>query len=111
MEKVLNLENSQENIKKSEVLDMLRMNGFEHAETRAMVMKWTEQQEVLVTKENTRRASILFTIERTDLYLAGGDKDGALECLEDARAQAHYENDGELYLQIMKKMDEVEEQG
>jgi len=90
---------------------MLRENGFEHPETRDLVIKWTEQQEALVTKENTSRASIVFNIERADLYLAVGDKEGALECLEDARMQSYQENESELYKQIMKKMDEIEERG
>ncbi|MDP3947360.1 MAG: hypothetical protein Q8Q41_01560 [bacterium] len=102
-----NPENSQEKIEKEKVLEMLRANGFEHLETRDLVIKWTEQQEALVAKENTGRAAIVFNIERSDLYLAVGDKDGAIKCLEDARAQAHQENEGELYDQIMKKMDEI----
>jgi len=108
MENFPSPENSQEKIEKEKVLEMLRANGFEHPETREMVIKWTEQQETLATKENTGRATIIFNIERSDLYLAVGDKEGALECLEDARTQAHQENETELYDQIMKKMDEIE---
>lgn len=101
-------ENNQEKIEKGKVLEMLRANGFEHPETREMVIKWTEQQEALVEKENTSRAGILFNIDRADLYVAVGDTNGALECLEDARMQAHQENEEEIYNQIMKKMDAIE---
>ena len=95
-------------LEKKTVLEQLQANGLDHAETNEMVMKWTEQQEALVKKENTSKAAIVFNIERSDLYLAAGDKEGALECLEDARMQAHQENEEELYDQIMRKMDEIE---
>lgn len=108
METFTNPENSQEKIEKGKVLELLRVNGYEHPETKEAVIRWTEQQEALVTKENTCRARIAFEIERSDLYIAIGDTEGALECLEDARVQAHHENEPELYSQIMKKMDEVE---
>jgi hypothetical protein len=98
----------QEKIEKGKILEMLKANGSEHPETKALVIKWTEQQEALVNKENTNRAAIIFNIERSDLYIAAGDIAGALECLEDARLQAHQENETELYDQIMKKMDEME---
>ena len=107
MEDFPTLQNNQEKIEKAKVLELLRVNGYEHPETKEAVTKWTEQQEAIVTKENTGHARIAFEIERADLYLATGDTDGALECLEDARVQAHYENEDELYDQIMKKMDEV----
>jgi len=90
---------------------MLRANGLEHPETKNLMLKWTKQQEMLVVKENVSRAIIIFNIERSDLYLAIGDKDEALDCLEDARLQAHQENETELYSQIMKKMDGIEGQG
>lgn len=109
MENFVKPENSQEKIEKGKVLEMLRVNGFEHPETRDMVMRWTEQQEASVENENTSRAGIVFNIERADLYLAVGDIDGALENLEDARTQALQENDAELYEQIMKKMGEIDE--
>lgn len=108
METFTNPENSQEKIEKGKVLELLRVNGYEHPETKEAVIRWTEQQEALVTKENTSHARITFEIERADLYIAAGDIDGALDCLEDARVQVHYENETELYDLIMKKMDEVE---
>lgn len=109
MENVSSKEN-QEKIGKQRVLEMLQTSGFEHPETRDLVIKWTEQQEALVAKENTSRAAIIFEIERSDLYLAVGDKDGALECLGHARLLANQENEPELYDQIMKRMDEIEGQ-
>ena len=97
-------ENDQEKIKKEKVLEMLRTNGPDHPETRELVMRWTVQREIEVRKENTSRATIIFNIERSDLYIAGGDKNGAIECLEDALTQAVHENEKGLEKQIMKKL-------
>lgn len=108
METFSKSENKQERIEKEKVLEMLRANGFEHPETKDMVLAWTEQQETLVSKENTASARISFEIERSDLYVAIGDMDGALECLEDARMLASQEGEMELYHQIMNKMGEVD---
>jgi hypothetical protein len=95
------------NIEKGKVLEMLRTNGFDHPETRELVIKWTEQQEALVV---TSRDAIVLNIERTDLYLAAGDKDGAIECLEDALTQADQENEKELQDQIVEKIKQIKGQ-
>lgn len=97
-------ENNQEKIEKEKVLEMLRTNGFDHPETKELVMRWTEQREAEVEKENTSRAAIVFNIERSDLYIAMEDKQGAVECLEDALTQADQENDTELQNQILEKL-------
>jgi FimV-like protein len=97
-------ENNQEKIEKGKVLEMLRTNGLDHIETKELVMEWTEQKEAEVEKENTSRATIVFNIERSDLYIAMGDKEGATECLEDALAQADQENEKELQDQIIEKL-------
>lgn len=102
-------ENSQEKIEKGKVLEMLRAHGFEHTETRAMVIKWTEQQEALQTNENARKARISLEIERADLYVAVGDIEEAFKCLNQACRQANEEDDEELYSQAIKKMDEIDE--
>ncbi len=98
-------------IDKSEVLETLRVKGFDDPETLALVTKWTIQQEAVVTEAGTSKATIEFNISRADLYVAGGDVDGAFECLEEARLQAYSENETELYGQIMAKMDELEGTG
>ena len=94
--------NNFDKIEKETVLEMLRTNGFDHPETKELVLKQTEQREEEVEKdENPNRASIVFTIERTELYLATGDKDGAFQNLEDALDQADHEGDVELQNQIV----------
>jgi len=100
--------NEERKIEQAEVIELLRTKGIDDPEVKELVTKWTIQQEALATEEGTAKASINFNISRSELYLAIGDVDGALEALEDARLQAHSENEIELYNQIMKKMDEIE---
>src|ERR1035437_8525305 len=102
------LPNQERKIEKSEVIELLRTRGFEDPEVKESVTQWTIQREALVTQEGTATASIIFNMDRADLYLAIEDTEGALETLEDARLQAHQENEMELYNQIMAKMDEIE---
>lgn len=95
-------------IKKTDVIESIKSKGVSNPETISMITAWTLQEEARVARENTSRATIVFNIERADLYVAAGDIQGALECLEDARLQAHNENETDLYQQILTKMDEIE---
>ncbi|MFZ2522113.1 MAG: hypothetical protein WAX44_01215 [Minisyncoccia bacterium] len=95
-------------IETEEVLERLRATGPDDPETMKFVMEWTFQQEELVRRVNTSKATMMFNILRSDVYLAAGDKDEALQCLEEARMQAHQEDEETLYNMIMKKMDEIE---
>ncbi|MEQ1500409.1 MAG: hypothetical protein ABL917_03515 [Parcubacteria group bacterium] len=106
MEKAPNNESREIDIQ--EVLERLRATGPEDPETMELVLKWTQYQEELVRRVNTSKATMMFNILRSDVYLAAGDREGALECLEEARLQAHQENEETLYIMIMKKMDEIE---
>lgn len=87
---------------------MLKTNGLGHPETMALVIKWTQEQEEKAEANGTPEARIDFEINRVDLYLAVGDTEGALGCLEDARIIALNEYNDELREQIEKKMDEIE---
>jgi hypothetical protein len=108
MEQIPKQEGGENKIEKATVLDLLRAKGFEDGEAKEAVMRWTEQREAEVNAINTSRAAIEFNIERAELYIAVGDKEGALDCLHDARMQAHQENEGALYADILEKMDEIE---
>ena len=108
MEKFPTPENN-EKIEKETVLEALRTKGPEDPETKEMVIKWTIQREAEVDKENTNRASIIFNIERTDLYLAAGDVEGALEHLEDVLLYASQVKERELYNETLKKINTIEE--
>lgn len=95
-------------IETEELLKRLRSTGPEDPETKALVMQWTLEQEELVRRVNTSKATLMFNILRSDVYLAAGDSDGALECLEEARVQAYQENETTLYSMIMQKMDQID---
>ena len=90
-----------ENIMKEKVLEMLKENGFEHDETKRLVMEWTIQQEKAVV---TIKDSIIFNISRADLYIAIGDIDGAEECLRDALLQTEQEGEIELRMSILERL-------
>lgn len=107
MEKLPDQEGMQEKMEKEDVLEILRSKGLGDPEAMEMVMKWTMEQEELVTKENTSRAAIVFNIERSDLYIAAGDMEGAIDCLEDALTQAFQEDEKELYDQVLEKINEL----
>jgi hypothetical protein len=96
---------AEQKIEKETVLEMLRTHGLEDPETMALVMKWTEQLEA--SRDGSSRSTILNNIERADLYVAARDKDGAIECLEDARREAVQENEADLVVQIEAKIDEL----
>ncbi len=106
-EALLNIKSPENRIEKQEVLNMLREKGLDGPEVRKLVMDWTIQQEALVEKEGTSRASIMFNIGRSDLYIATGDINGAIGCLEDALVQAHQENEIELRHEIIERMKEI----
>ncbi len=107
MENIYPIEHGNEKIEKETVIEMLRLHGFDHPETKNLVLEWTLQQEEFVAKENTSKASIVFNIERSDLYLAVGDILGALECLDDAYTQALHEDEVGLCQEIQKKREEI----
>lgn len=94
-------------ITKAQVWEALRTKGLEAPGVRELVEQWTIQQEQLVAK-GTSRDAIILNINRADLYIAVGDKTGALECLEDARRQAFQENESELIETIEDKMAGIE---
>ena len=100
-----------EKIEKEKVLEMLKTKGVEDPETKALVLEWTKEREVEVAKENTSRASIVFNIERSDLYVAANDIEGAIGCLESALTQAEHENEEELLKEILEKIEKLEEGG
>ena len=98
-----------EKIEKEKVLEMLKTKGVEDPETKALVLEWTKEREAVVAKENTSRAAIVFNIERSDLYVAANDIEGAIECLESALTQAEQENEEKLRKEILEKIESLEE--
>jgi len=98
-----------EKIEKEKVLEMLKTKGVDDPETKTLVLQWTKEREAVVAKENTSRAAIVFNIERSDLYVAANDIEGAIECLESALTQAEQENEEKLRKEILEKIESLEE--
>jgi len=94
-------------IEKIEVIRLLKERGLDNPQTRELLMEWTIEQEIEVEIKNNPAAQINFTIDRTEMYLAIGDIEGALDTLDDARRQALQENETDLYNKIMNKMGEI----
>ena len=94
-------------ITKVQVWEELRARGLEAPGNRGLVEKWTIQQEEKVVR-GTSRDAIILNVNRGDLYVAAGDRPGALGCLEDARRQDFQENDDDLGEIIEDKMDGIE---
>ena len=96
--------NNFEKIEKEKVFEMLKTNGFDHLETRDLILRWTKQREEEVENENTKRANIIFNIEQSDLYIIANDKEIALDYLEEALTQAEQEREVDLQKEILEKM-------
>lgn len=92
-------------IEKDTLLALLKERGIEDKEVESMVLEWTIQREQLVT---TPKEAILFNIERSELYIATGDIEGAIDVLNDALLQAHNENEVVLFSEIKKKLSDLE---
>ncbi len=100
--------NLEKRIEKLEVIGLIKECGLNDPAVMELVQAWTTQQEEQVTSEDTPAATIRLNIERADLYIAAGDKQGALEVLDDARFQAQQESEDDLYRAIEERMSEIE---
>ena len=100
--------NLERRIEKAEVIALIKERGLIDPAVMELVKAWTTQQEEQVTSKDTPAATIRLNIERADLYLADGDKQGALDVLEGVRLQAQQENEDDLYREIEEKMSEIE---
>ena len=88
MENIPPIENS-EKIEKAKVLEMLKVNGFDHSETKELMLKWLGQREEEVTKDpDTDYAGFILNLERSELYAAAGMIDDAFDVLDDTLMQA-----------------------
>ena len=77
------LDNKKEILKteKQVVLDIIMRHGIDSPEAMQLILDWTKNREGRVQTPNDQ---IEFEIDRADLYIAAGDVEGAIECLEDA---------------------------
>lgn len=103
--------NSENKIEKSRVLAMLSEKGLEDSETMELIIAWTEQQEGLVSQENTPLAALKLDFERVDLYLALGHKENALEHLDGCLIQVEQLINGreKLDAERLREIEEIKE--
>ncbi|OHA59485.1 MAG: hypothetical protein A2589_01320 [Candidatus Vogelbacteria bacterium RIFOXYD1_FULL_46_19] len=90
------------------LIKLIQEKGLGDAEVLTAINGWTVIQEQVVLSLPRPEPEIRFTMARVELYLAAGDREGALECLEDARCQADQEGCSDLYQKIMDLLDNLE---
>lgn len=76
-------------VEKSQLLEMLREKGIHDVESQQLVDRWTRQREAEVDAENTLAARVRFNAERSELFLAAGDREGAIHTLSEAWGEAN----------------------
>jgi hypothetical protein len=96
-------------IAKEQVIRAIEEKGLNDPEVKRLVMEWTLQEEALVTQKNTSEATIELNISRADLYVAAGEFEYAIICLEYAKLQAWNEQLSDLYNIIAVKISEIED--
>ena len=90
------------------LIRLIQEKGMSDPEVVADIEEWTKNQEKIVESLPRPEPEIRFTIARAELYLVGGDREGAVDCLEDALRQADQEGRPDLYQEILNKLKEVE---
>jgi hypothetical protein len=95
-----------------QLVRLLKEKGGDNPEAREFLDIWTCEQERQVeqsTGEEYRIAQIQFNLKRARLYFKSGYVEEAFENFEAARMQAWNEQRNELYQEIMREMDELED--
>lgn len=93
---------------KEEVLAMLRSNGMDDPATQKAMMQWVDSLDTWVAQQEDRdKARILTEIERSDLYVAVGDIEGARENLRIADWHANNLNLQDVRERILDKVAEI----
>lgn len=108
----MNMEMPRDKIEKETLLVMLKENGFDHPETKELLIKWVTQKEEEAMLEGTLKARLLFNIERIDLFKEiniGKSWEAIKEVLSelDLEQSLSREEADELYGILYKKMDEL----
>jgi len=103
----------QPKFEKSFVIQQLREHGFDNPETQKLVEQWTIQKEAQVG--NSVVDQLVFDCERSDLYLAIGDTDGAIEILtsvldQTQAANQNPEQEKELYQEVLLRIEKIKTQ-
>jgi len=93
-----------------QLVRLLRENGVENLEVKNLLDIWTREQEKLVEQSsNYQDEQIRLNLRRARLYSEAGYLGEAFENFESARRQAWNKHRDELYQEIMKEMDGLED--
>jgi len=87
-----------------DLIKAILVPGMLEATRLHLMREWTTEQEAAV---QTSRDTIVLNINRAKLYELVGDKEGALDCLWEAKYQAEQEDENELHAEIFRKIQEI----
>ena len=91
------------------VLEALTTNGPEHEASRGLLLAWIEQEERKIQDDpRNKRLSAAFNFCRADIYLVVGDREGAIECLEQVLQQTQGEGFEDVYQQGLMLLKTIE---
>lgn len=96
-------------ISQETVIETLRSKKLEDPEAKQLYINWLIQEEAVANEVNSSRANIVVNVERAFVLASVGYTEEALETYEEARLQAHQENETDLYDLIMGEMDRLED--
>ena len=98
-------------LQKNQIVELLKTGGTENTEAMERMNKWLDAEEARVSADHTERARVILETARANFYLAVKDKEGALECLNDACTVAEQEGHFDLLdiaeerIKIIRKLD------
>lgn len=95
---------NQELVSREVLVGVLKERGLDDAETREMLIRWTEEQERIVEQEGTREAQLNFEIQRAELYCDAGFIEDGRQAFEDALTIAIQEGLDSFVNQIEQKL-------
>lgn len=90
---------------RKDVVEALKNNN---PNARELLVTWRKEREKEIILLNSASAEIRLSVESADICVEAGLFDEAWELLSSARIQANNENEVDLFLEIEKKMDELE---
>ena len=93
-----------------QLIRTLREKGFESPESLKLLLDWTMEQEKMVEQSRDYvGAQIQLNIKRACLYRDAGNLDAARESLEDAAEHAWNEHRDELYEEVVKEIQQMQD--
>lgn len=94
-------------LEKGQLLEILREKGIHGVASRQLVDRWIRQREAEVDAENTLEVRVRFNAERSELFLAAGDREGAIHTLNEAWGEANQIQDEAVREQLCEELLEV----